>query len=182
MGSSSHVRGDQVGLYASAQFGAFVLRGAAAYARQYVTTHRTVAFGTFNEHLRDAHDAQTAQAYVEGGYRVDLSPAQRLEPFVNLARVRVHNDAVSEGGGVAALAVASNSASVNLATLGLRDTFTLDHAGTIHGHGSLGWQQAWGNRTPLTSMCFASDNTTFAISGVRRHSMRSPPISAWISR
>ena len=182
MGSSAHVRGDQVGLYASTRFGAFVLRGGAAYAWQNVTTYRTVAFGTFSEHLRGAHDAQTVQAYVEGGYQINLSPAQQLEPFVNLARVRVRNDMVSEGGGAAALAVASNSTSVNLAMLGLRDTLALDHAGAIHGHASLGWQRAWGDLSPLASMRFTSGNNTFAISGVPVAQHGSPSTSAWISR
>ncbi|WP_162247419.1 autotransporter-associated beta strand repeat-containing protein [Rhodanobacter sp. Root627] len=166
VGSSAHWRSEQAGLYANVRVGAFVLRGGAAYAWQNVTTHRTVAFGAFGERLHGEHDAQTTQAYVEGGYQIVLGPSQQLEPFLNLARVRVHNDAVTEGGGAAALAVASHSASVNVATLGLRDTFALDHASTIHGHAGLGWQQAWGDLTPLTSMRFATGSDPFATGGV----------------
>ncbi len=143
-----------------------MLRGAAAYAWQNITTHRTVAFGAFNERLRGEHHARTAQAYVEGGYPFDVSPGHQLEPFVNLARVRVHNEAVSERGGASALLVGDNNAAVNLATLGLRDTFALDHAGTIHGHAGLGWQRAWGDLAPATVMRFASGSGSFAISGV----------------
>jgi autotransporter-associated beta strand protein len=173
VGSSSHLRDDQLGLYVSASFGAFVWRGGAVYSRQKLTTYRTVAFATFNEHLRARYDARTTQAYVEGGYQVDINAGQQLEPFVNLARVRVHSDAATEYGGASALALAGNRTTVNLATLGLRDTFALDYAGAIHGHASLGWQQAWGDLTPLVSTRFASGSDAFAMSGapVARHTL-----------
>jgi len=171
LGSSTHVLGDHVGLYGSSSFGAFVLRGGMAYARQDVHSNRAVAFGTYSDWLSSEHHAQTAQAYVEGGYQFNMSPGQQLEPFVNVARVRVHSDALQEGGGNAALAVAGNSASVNTATLGLRDTLTLDAAGGIHAHASLGYQQAWGDLSPVTTMRFVTGGDSFAVAGtpVARH-------------
>ncbi|MEO7066879.1 MAG: autotransporter-associated beta strand repeat-containing protein, partial [Rhodanobacter sp.] len=166
VGSSAHVRSDHIGVYTSSQFGAFALRAGALYASQDVSAHRTVAFGTYSDWLTGVHEAQTAQAYVEGGYQFNVSPGQQLEPFLNIARVRVHNDAVRESGGSAALAVAGNSVSVNTATLGLRDTLALDSAGGIHAHVSLAWQKAWGDLAPLSSMHFASGGDSFAIAGV----------------
>ena len=50
--------------------------------------------------------------------------------------------------------------SVNTATL------ALDAAGGIHAHASVGWQQAWGDLTPLSTMRFASGGDSFAIAGV----------------
>ena len=173
VGSSAHVLGDHAGLYASSTFGAFELRAGAAYAWQDVRGHRTVAFGSYSERLTSQHHAQTTQAYVEGGYRFDVSASQQLQPFVNLAHVRVHDDALQEGGGDAALAIAANSASVNTATMGLRDTLTLDAAGGIRAHASLGWRQAWGDLTPVSSMRFVAGGDSFAIAGmpVARHAV-----------
>jgi fibronectin-binding autotransporter adhesin len=164
--SSAHVLSDQAGLYASGTFGAFALRGGAVYAWQNVTTHRRVAFGSFSDQLRSEHHARTTQGYVEGGYRFDFGHGQQLEPFVNLARIHVHQDGLREGGGSAALLLAADSASLSKVTLGLRDTFAFDTANTIHGHASVGWQQAWGDLTPVRSMRFASGGNSFAISGV----------------
>jgi fibronectin-binding autotransporter adhesin len=166
VGASSNVLGKHAGLYGSGTFGAFALRAGAVYSWQDVRTNRTVAFGNVNEWLTSEHDAQTAQAYVEGSYQFNVSPGQRLEPFVNVARVRVHEDALQEGGGAAALAVAGNSVSVNTATLGLRDTLSLDAAGGIHAHASLGWRQAWGDLTPIATTRFVDGGDSFAIAGM----------------
>ncbi|WP_426702014.1 autotransporter-associated beta strand repeat-containing protein [Rhodanobacter sp. Col0626] len=173
VGSSAHVLGNHASLYGSSAFGAFALRAGVAYAWQDVHSNRTVAFGNYSDRLTSQHHAQTAQAYVEGGYRFDVSLNQQLEPFVNLARVRVHDDALREGGGDAALALDGNSTSVNTATLGLRDTLALDAAAGIHAHASLGWQQAWGDLTPVSSMRFVAGGDSFAIAGmpVARHAV-----------
>jgi fibronectin-binding autotransporter adhesin len=173
VGSSAHVLGDHVGLYGSTTFGALVLRAGAAYSWQDVHNNRTLAFGSYSDHLSSEHHAQTAQAYVEGGYQFKVSPGQQLEPFVNVARVQLHSDALQEGGGNAALAIAGNNASVNTATLGLRDTLTLNAASGIHAHASIGWQQAWGDLTPVATMRFVTGGSSFAISGVpvARHAL-----------
>ena len=164
--SSAHVRADHLGMYVASTFGAFTFRAGAVYSWQNVRSNRTVDFGTFSDWLTSDYHAQTAQVYVEGGYQFNVSPGQQLEPFLNFARVRVHNDAVRESGDAAALAVASNSMSVNTATLGLRDTLALDAAGGIHAHASLAWQNAWGNLRPLSTMRFTSGGNSFAIAGV----------------
>ena len=172
-GSSTHVLGDHAGVYGSSMFGAFALRAGAARTWQDVHGNRAVTFGNYSQWLVGTHHAQTAQAYVEGGYQFNVSQGQRLEPFVNVARVRVHNDAIQESGGNAALAIAGNSMSVNTATLGLRDTLALDAAGGIHAHASIGWQQAWGDLTPVNTMRFVAGSDSFAIAGVpvARHAL-----------
>jgi len=166
VGSSEHVLGDHAGLYGSSMFGSFVLRAGAVYSWQQIRSNRAVAFGSYSDWVTGAYDAQTTQVYVEGGYQFNVSPGQQLEPFVNVARVRVHDNTVQEGGGDAALAVTANSTSVNTGTLGLRDTFALDAAGGIHAHASIGWQQAWGDLTPVSTMSFLAGGDSFAIAGI----------------
>ncbi|MDE2307863.1 MAG: autotransporter-associated beta strand repeat-containing protein [Xanthomonadaceae bacterium] len=171
VGSSAHVLGDHVGIYGSGTLGALMLRAGAVYAWQDVHSNRAIAFGSYSDWLQSEHHAQTMQAYVEGGYRFRAGAGQQLEPFVNVARVQVHSDALREGGGDAALSVAGNSAAVNTATLGLRDTLALDAAGGIRAHASLGWQQAWGDLAPVATARFVRGGSSFAVAGmpVARH-------------
>ncbi|MGV8940323.1 MAG: autotransporter domain-containing protein, partial [Lysobacter sp.] len=164
--SRARVSSDHIGLYASGSVGSFVLRAGAAYAWQKVSTNRNVDFGNYNDQLASRHHASTSHAYLEGGYPIALSASQQLEPFINVARVRVQDDALDEGSAAAALTVAGSSAMVNSATLGLRHTLALDAAGSVNTHASLGWQQNWGDLTPERSSRFSSAESTFVITGV----------------
>lgn len=169
--SSAHVTADQLGFYGSTSFGALDLRAGAAYAWQDVDTSRRVAFGDFSESLGSRGHARTGQVYVEGGYRFTSDSGNQFEPFLNAAHVQLHTDSVNESGGAAALGTDSDSSSVNTATLGLRDAYQLTGS-AIHVHGSLGWQKAWGDLAPVSSMHFAGGDA-FAISGVpvARHAL-----------
>ncbi len=162
--SSAQVTADQLGFYGSTAFGAIDLRAGAAYSWQDIDTTRHAAFGDFSESLVSRGHARTGQIYVEGGYRFTSDGGNQFEPFLNAAHVQLHTDAVNESGGAAALNTDSDSSSVNTATLGLRDAFQVSGS-AISAHGSLGWQQAWGDLTPVSTMHFAGGDA-FAISGV----------------
>jgi len=165
--ASARTDSTSLGIYGSTSFGAFALRGGADYAWQDVDSTRRIGFDTYTDRLSADYHARTAQAFVEGGYRIDVSQSQQLEPFLNLARVQLQTDGVHESGGAAALDVAGDHTDVNTATLGLRDTWLIDSAaGGIRTYASLGFQQGWGDLTPTTSMRFASGSDSFAISGV----------------
>lgn len=164
-GSSAHATSTVLGLYGSVVFDAFALRGGVAYAWQDVDSTRQIAFGNYRSSLSGTTHAHTAQAFAEGDYRFNVSSSQQLAPFLNIARVQLQTNALSESGN-AALAVAGNSSTVNTATLGLRDTLNLDATGGFYAHGSLGWQQAWGDLTPLASMRLAAGSASFGIAGV----------------
>ena len=165
--ASARTDSTSLGIYGSTSFGAFALRGGADYAWQDVDSTRRIGFDTYTDRLSADYHARTAQAFVEGGYRIDVSQSQQLEPFLNLARVQLQTDGVHESGGAAALDVAGDHTDVNTATLGLRDTWLIDSAaGGIRTYASLGFQQGWGDLTPTTNMRFASGSDSFAISGV----------------
>ena len=169
--SSAHVTADQLGFYGSTAFGAIDLRAGAAYSWQDIDTTRHVAFGDFSESLGARGHARTGQVYAEGGYRFTSDSGNQFEPFLNATHVQLHTDAMNENGGSAALSTGSDSSAVNTATLGLRDAFRLS-GGAIAAHGSLGWQQAWGDLTPVSTMHFAGGDA-FDISGVpvARHAL-----------
>lgn len=171
--SSAHTTATQLGIYGAAAFGQVDLQGGLAYAWQHVTSTRQVAFGGYRDQLTGDYHAPVAQAFVEAGYRFEIAASQQLEPFAKMARVQLHTDAVNEAGGAAALNVAGSSSAVNTATLGLRDTLTLSTNGDIRAHGSIGWQQAWGDLVPAAGMRFASDSHAFDVTGVpvARHAL-----------
>jgi outer membrane autotransporter protein len=169
--SNAHATATDIGVYGDMSLGAFALRGGLAYAWQTIDGTRTALFGNFANTLGQHYHAHVSQGFVEGGYRFQVGEGQQLEPFVNLARVQLQTGSVREGGGAAALAVAGDSSAVNTATLGLRDTWSLAASGGLNAHASLGWQQAWGDVTPVSSMRFASGSDSFDIAGtpVARH-------------
>ncbi|WP_109126351.1 autotransporter-associated beta strand repeat-containing protein [Dyella sp. C11] len=170
-GSDAHVLGTNLGLYGDVSWGAFALRGGVAYAWQQVNSHRNLAFGNLTDALSDRYDAHVAQGFVEGGYRFQVTPGQQVEPFLNLAHVQVQTDASREASGIAALTVASQSDAVNIATLGVRDTWSLGRTGGLNAHIGIGWQQAWGDVTPVSTVRFTSGSDSFDIAGtpVARH-------------
>ncbi|HEX7816216.1 autotransporter-associated beta strand repeat-containing protein [Dyella sp.] len=165
-GSNAHATATDLGLYGDTSFGGFAVRGGVSYAWEKVDGTRTAVYGNVANTLSDHYHAHVAQGFVEGGYRFEVGEGQQLEPFLNLARVQLRTDATREGGGAAALTVAGENTAVNTATLGLRDTWSLDASGGLHAHASLGWQQAWGDLTPVSSMRFTGDSSSFDIAGV----------------
>jgi uncharacterized protein with beta-barrel porin domain len=169
-GSNAHATATDVGIYGDVAFGAFALRGGLAYAWQQIDESRQASFGTFAERLDTRYDANVAHGFIEGGYRFQPSAGQQLEPFLNISRVQLHTDGVHENSGVAALAVAGNSDAVNFATLGLRDSWSLVAQGGLNAHIAIGWQQAWGDVSPVSSVRFAGSNS-FDVAGtpIARH-------------
>ena len=170
-GSNAHANTTDLGLYGDAAFSGFSLRGGLAYGWQRIEGARSVAFGNIDERLDDRYDAHVAHGFVEGSYGFALTAQQQLEPFLNLAHVHLQTDATQESGGATALTVAGGSENVSIATLGLRDTWSLVASGNMHAHLGIGWQQAWGDVTPVSTMRFASGSDSFDIAGtpVARH-------------
>jgi uncharacterized protein with beta-barrel porin domain len=169
-GSNAHATATDVGIYGDVAFGAFALRGGLAYAWQQIDESRQASFGTFAERLGARYDANVAHGFIEGGYRFQPSAGQQLEPILNISRVQLHTDGLHENNGVAALAVAGNSDAVNFATLGLRDSWSLVAQGGLNAHIAIGWQQAWGDVSPVSSVRFAGSNS-FDVAGtpIARH-------------
>ena len=164
-GTSAHVTNQHLGLYGDAQTGRMQWQGAAIYGWQKVDTRRSLDFGTFAGTATGAYRAHTVQAYVDGSVPFTLGKAT-LAPFVNLAVQRLDTPAIDEHGTPAALHVAGQDSSVGYGTLGLRASIDLgapEHG--LRAHASLGWQHAWGDVSPATTMRFAGGDS-FAIAGV----------------
>jgi outer membrane autotransporter protein len=162
--ATTHATADMLGLYAGVRMGAFALRGGLTRTWQDAEVTRQVAFAGYGDVLHGHFKARTWQGFVEAGLPFEVGHGQRLEPFVNMARVEMRTDAFDERGGAAALHVAAGDDALGTATLGLRHTLALD-AGVMQAHASLGWRRAWGDLTPAADMSL-DGGTEFTIFGV----------------
>ncbi|NLC35433.1 MAG: autotransporter domain-containing protein [Alcaligenaceae bacterium] len=153
-----------LGLYGGTQWDALGLRTGVAYTWHNMDTRRPVALPGLSDNPRAHYDAGTFQAFAELGYGMDAG-AVRLEPFVNVAHVRLHTDGYRERGGAAGLAARSQTTDVTFTTLGLHAEHALDigtAAATLHG--TLGWRHALGDTTPKARHGFSA-GAAFTVAG-----------------
>lgn len=163
--SSGSVGNYHIGLYGGTQRGNIAFRTGAAYIWHDITANRSIVFPGFSGSPEKNYRAATAQIFGELGYGIDVKNA-RLEPFANLAHVRLHTEKFVEKGGVAALTSTSSNTDTTFATLGLRGSTNLNLRGTkITVRSMAGWRHAFGDTTPLSAMRF-SGGDAFVIGGV----------------
>ncbi len=153
-----------LGVYGGGRWGDVALRSGLAYTWHSINTARSVAFPGFTDQLKADYDAGTFQAFGEVGYRIDL-PSVALEPFANLAYVSLHTDGFTERGAAAALSSRSNTTDTTFTTLGLRASAPLSLGATdAKVRGMLGWQHAFGDTTPFSTMAFGT-GSAFSVAG-----------------
>ncbi|MBA8879712.1 autotransporter domain-containing protein [Phyllobacterium myrsinacearum] len=164
-GSSGNSDNYHVGVYGGGHWGALSLRSGLGYSWHSIETARSAAFSGFEEHLKADYDAATFQAFGEVGYRIDTSRVS-FEPFANLAHVRVKTDGFTEKGGIAGLTARSDTTDTTFTTLGLRASTPFSLGATdVEARGTLGWQHAYGDITPASTLAFATGNA-FSTAGV----------------
>lgn len=167
-GRASSGRSDNyhLGMYGGTQRGALGLRTGLAYSWHDVRTRRSEAIPGLHDSLRADYGGGTFQAFGELGYGIDLNTTTRLEPFVNLAHVRLHTDDYSENGGAAALSAHSANTESTFSTLGLRAEHALN-IGAVEGtvRAMAGWRHATGDVTPRAQHAFSAGNA-FTVAGV----------------
>jgi len=165
-GSSAHATATHLGFYGSMNRGGFQLDGGVDYAWQQVDSTRQVVFGQFAGSNAGRYDANTAQAYIDGGYRFAVGEQTSLEPYLDVAHVRIKSDAFDESGSSAALAVQGDTSQQTLATLGLRVNFALAPGG-LRAYAGLGWQHAWGDTQSTSTQRFVNGGlNSFTVDGV----------------
>lgn len=151
-------------LYGAGGWGDFALRGGLGYTWHDVSSTRTVAFTGFANTLTADYDAATFQAFGEAAYRFETGFAA-FEPFAGLSYVGFHQDGFAETGGAAALSVSAADMDTTFTTIGARAErdFALGSTkATLSG--TLGWQHAFGDITPLAAMAF-SGSDSFSVAG-----------------
>jgi outer membrane autotransporter protein len=155
-----------VGLYGGTAWSDFAFRTGAAYTWHGIETQRSVSLPGFNDNLKGAYDAATAQAFGEFGYDIEAGNAT-FEPFANLAYVNLRTDGFTEKGGGAALKGQAATTDTAFTTLGLHGAAALDPSGArLTAKGMLGWRHALGGVTPEAAMRFAAGGDAFTVRGV----------------
>ncbi|MEP9353930.1 autotransporter domain-containing protein [Xanthobacter sp. KR7-65] len=154
-----------VALYGTSRFGALSLRYAASYSGNAIDTERYAVLPGLLQNLRADQSGGTGQLFGEAGYGFD-SGAVRLEPFAGLAYVRLDLGSYVENGGAAALASDGLTQDNTLTTLGLRGRWDVPAGpARMELRGSLAWQHAFGDITPVLVERFVTGGAAFGISG-----------------
>ncbi|GAB6197431.1 autotransporter domain-containing protein [Lysobacter xanthus] len=130
--SRGDVQDRQLAVYGGGRLGGFGVKGGLAYATHDIDMRRRVAFGGLDQTLTSSHDAHTLQGFVEGSWRF-AGAGWSVEPYAQLAHVRVDADRFVEQGGSAALTVEGDATHVNLSTLGARGALDLGGRGQTPG-------------------------------------------------
>ncbi|MDG2518475.1 autotransporter domain-containing protein [Lysobacter soli] len=174
------------GLYADRSWGAFGVRGGVGVAEHSINSARSVNLPGVSQRLVADYDAQTRQAYVEGGYSVEGTHGS-LMPYLQFARVETRSDAFSETGGSFALDVAKEKTTLDVSTLGVRGELSLTSAGTGNGwfnlRGGLGWRHASGDVASEARMGWTSGGD-FAVAGAplaEDATVAEVGVAAWLS-
>lgn len=163
-----HASGDSddyhAGVYGGRAWNALRLKLGGSYTWHDVSAQRSVAFATISDRLEADYDANAVQAFGELGYRFD-GAAIGLEPFVNVAHVRLRTDGYAERGGATALIAEAQTMQSTIAILGVRPTTQVDlGSARARLRGTLGWRHAFGDVIPKASHRFAG-GAAFSVEG-----------------
>lgn len=162
--SSAATDSFHVGLYGGGDFGTAFLRSGVFYSSHAIQTDRTIAFAEFADRARADYRAGTLQAFGEIGWRWK-APLVTIEPYLNLAHVRLSTNAFAEQGHEAALRAESQTSGVTFATTGLRGSTDFSVAShRVTASLGAGWRRALDTQTPLAMLALSSAD--FAVAGV----------------
>jgi fibronectin-binding autotransporter adhesin len=161
--ADAHSTDTVLGLYTGLDLGAWQLQGGAAHSWYTTRSHRQINVPGIAGSETARYDSGLTQAYVDGGYQFTFARST-LTPFVDLASVWIHQGAINEGGGVAALDVQGNSSSVNYGTAGVRGVF--EPSPGLQFHASVGFQHAWGDLQSINQQQFAGGSDSFTVAGL----------------
>lgn len=164
-----HSSGDSdnyhLGIYGGTQWDATMLKAGLAYSWHRIETDRLVAYPGFSESLDGNYDGNSFQAFGEVSHRFDVKGAA-IEPFANLAVVRLQTEGFNEKGGNSALRFGKETTTTSFTTLGLRATVPVMLGTTeVRLNGALGWQHAFGDTAPNASAAF-DNGTAFQVTGI----------------
>lgn len=155
--SSGRLESGHALIYAGARFGGWRLDGGLGYSFGETSLTRQVRIRGFGDTLRSERDTDLLQAFAELGYAFRFERFA-IEPFAQLALLRVSSSSSFERGGPAALQVLSGEQNLGFTTLGLRAEAQLG-AMPLFARGLLGWRYGFGELTPQATTGFVAGTT-----------------------
>jgi outer membrane autotransporter protein len=165
--SSAGIDSVQLGLYATGKLGAFNVRTGASYSLDDIDASRGIFFPGFTDQTKARFHGNVGQVFGEVGYGMTFNHLA-VEPMAGLAYVHLRNGSFLESGGAAALSGASSHENIGYSSLGVRmATFMPLANGTVLvPRGTLQWQHAFGDVTPVTGLAFQGTGRSFTTAGI----------------
>ncbi|MFG1422914.1 autotransporter family protein [Roseixanthobacter liquoris] len=162
-------------LYAGRSFGAsaagaWAVRLGAAYSWHDISTSRSVVLPGFAQGYSAGYAGRTGQLFGELGYDFALpalGKASVLEPFAGFSYVAQSTDGFTESLGAAMLSGLDASFDTFSTVLGVRGSteLRLGAAPALTLTGTLGWQHAFDDLAPTTTMTFTGSSVPFTVAG-----------------
>lgn len=155
-----------IGAYGMRQDGPLALRLGAVYSGHQGDSKRTVEFDSFSDRPKGNYDADSQQAFGELGYLLGKGRLN-FEPFANLGYQRYRRDGFTEKGGLAALAIDSQTQDNFSSTFGVRLAHLnhLENGISVTPRGSLGWRHTYGEVETETRQAFVLGGSGFNVQG-----------------
>ncbi len=165
--SSLDIKSYYLGAYVGGQWDAWRLTGGMNYIWNKLDSERSVYFQGLSDRLSADYKSNLFQIFGETAYQYYYQNTI-LEPYAQIAYVKLDTDGLTEKGGIAALKNDSESMESFFTTLGLRAS----HDVMIHGieaklNVGAGWRHAYGDVTPQTNKIFATNGINrFNVTGI----------------
>ncbi|WP_247875436.1 autotransporter serine protease [Ochrobactrum sp. Marseille-Q0166] len=158
--SDDYTLGTYAGTETPAALGVVALRSGLSYTWHNIEMKRGIAFADFDDKLLADYNAGTFQVFGELGYRLEPTEQSRIEPYVNLAYVRLKTDGFSEkdthGAG---LNVEESTINTALSTFGIRASTALNkHVVPVKARADIAWHRAYGDDRPTSAASFAGSD------------------------
>jgi outer membrane autotransporter protein len=165
--SSAGIDSVQFGGYAGGRVGAFNVRGGASLTYDSIDTSRGVFFPGFSDQTHAHFHGNVGQVFGEVGYGMALGQVA-VEPLAGLAYVHVHDGSFAESGGAAALSASASNQNLGYSSLGMRfaSAVPLANGTVLVPRGTVQWQHAFGDVTPVTGLAFQGTGTAFTTAGI----------------
>jgi uncharacterized protein with beta-barrel porin domain len=167
LASHDSVESTHAAIYASGPvFGRLMARVGFDYGWNDNYSGRTVSFPGFLNLVGAHYNSQTEDVFGELGYGMSFGRLA-LEPFVNLAYVRLDTDGVNEAGGPAALKIASTALDAEFTDLGVRTStsFRVTPTATLQPYLNLAWRHTYGDAGVTAAASFESTGVPFGVKG-----------------
>lgn len=168
-GSSGTMNNYDIGAYATTSSNGWTTRGGASFSLHDVNTKRNIVFPGYSETAIGSYWASTFQMFGEASYKIERG-STTIEPFASAAYVYNGSASYTETGSTAALSVNTKSSNTFYTTLGARFSAETQIGGqTFTPNLTLGWQHAFGDTKPSSTMRFASNPaSSFSVTGAPR--------------
>jgi len=165
--SSAGIDSVQFGGYASGRVGVFNVRGGASLTYDSIDTSRGVFFPGFSDQTHAHVHGNVGQVFGEVGYGMVLGQVA-VEPLAGLAYVHVHDGSFLESGGAAALSASASNENLGYSSLGIRfaTAVPLANGTVLVPRGTVQWQHAFGDVTPVTALAFQGTGAAFTVAGI----------------